>query len=139
MCRIAASESCVDAPSVIDRGFWSLTFLAQANEAYLSGDAARAFAPLERALDLRKADPEALALLDKVKKRQALDALLEKARSEAKESRLDDAARHFEAALEQLTGDERRAVDDVQKLTDQQIGLVDDIQKKKDHELLGHR
>ncbi|HZU95472.1 MAG TPA: SUMF1/EgtB/PvdO family nonheme iron enzyme, partial [Planctomycetota bacterium] len=87
------------------------TALETGRRAFAAGDTTRALTAVKRALEIRKGDPEALALQDRIGKRRALDDLLARARQEAKDSRLEEAKADFESALEQLTGDERTAVE----------------------------
>ena len=39
--------------------------------------------------------------------------------------------------LEQFAGEEKRALDEVQKVTDAHVKMIDELQQKKDQELLG--
>ena len=81
-----------------------------ADSALANGRAAEAIELAKKALAL-KDDAETAKLLDRAQKRVALDALLETARTAARESRLDDAQRGFEEALPRTSGDERRRVE----------------------------
>ena len=85
--------------------------LRSAQEALAAGDTARAVEQARRALKLREGDAEANAVLERAIKRQDLDRLLDKARSEARDSRLEEAARDFEEALRSASGDERKSVE----------------------------
>ncbi len=82
----------------------------EADSQLAAGHPAEAIALCKKALGF-KDDPETHKLLERAQKRQQLDVLLARARAAARESRLEDAARDFEEALPQTTGDERRRVE----------------------------
>jgi formylglycine-generating enzyme required for sulfatase activity len=82
-----------------------------AQDALGQGDAARCVELLKKALKLKDGDAEATVLLDRAQRRIQLDQLLDRARAEARDSRLDDAARDYQEALPKTAGDEHRQVE----------------------------